>query len=284
MNKEKNLVAIIYDFDKTLCDKDMQEYSFIPNLGMNPDDFWRKINELANKEKMDKILTCMYMMLNEANKDNIKITKEYLNSLGKDIDFFPGILEWFDRINKYGEQLGLKIEHYIVSSGLKEIIEGTKISNCFKKIYACEFLYDENGYAIWPKISVNYTTKTQFLSRINKGVLDISNDTLLNKKMLDEERRISTKNMIYLGDGFTDIPSMRMTRETGGYAIAVYQKNDKKVVNDLLIDNRIDFYAKADYQENSEIDKLIKKILNEISIKCKLKSIQKKQLNELKEN
>lgn len=284
MNNEQTLVAMIYDFDKTLCDRDMQEYSFIPNLGMEPTEFWKATNELANKEKMDKILTCMYMMINEAKKDNIKITREYLNSLGKDIDFFPGILDWFDRINEYGEKLGLKIEHYIVSSGLKEIIEGTKISKYFKEIYACEFLYDENGYAIWPKISVNYTTKTQFLSRINKGVLDISNDKLLNKKMLDEERRISTKNMIYLGDGFTDIPSMRMTRETGGYAIAVYQNNDKKIVNDLLNDNRIDFYAKANYQENSEIDKLIKNILNDISIKCKLKNLHKKQLNELKEN
>lgn len=281
MNKEQTLVAMIYDFDKTLCDKDMQEYSFIPNLGMNPNEFWKATTEFTDKEKMDKILACMYMMINESKKYNQNITKEYLNSLGKDINFFPGILEWFERINEYGEKLGLKVEHYIISSGLKEIIEGTKISKYFKEIYACEFLYDENGNAIWPKISVNYTTKTQFLSRINKGVLDISNDKLLNKKMLDENRRISTKNMIYLGDGFTDIPSMRMTRETGGYAIAVYQNNDKKIVNDLLIDNRIDFYAKADYQENSEIDKLIKYILNDISIKAKLNKLHKIQLNEI---
>lgn len=282
MNKNETLVAMIYDFDKTLCDKDMQEYSFIPNLGMNPSEFWKATDEFCNKEKMDKILACMYMMLKETKKDNKNITKEYLNSLGKDINFFPGILNWFDRINKYGEKMGLKIEHYIISSGLKEIIEGTKISNNFKEIYACEFLYNEEGNAIWPKISVNYTTKTQFLSRINKGVLDISNDKLLNKKMLDEERRISTKNMIYFGDGFTDIPSMRMTRETGGYAIAVYQNNDKKIANDLLLDNRIDFYAKADYQENSEIDILIKNILNEISMKNKLKQLNKLQLEEIK--
>lgn len=286
MDKNKHLVAMIYDFDKTLCGKDMQEYSFIPNLGMSSSEFWKATSEFSNKEKMDKILSCMYMMLNESKKNNKNITKDYLNSLGNDIDFFPGILDWFDRINKYGEQFGLKIEHYIVSSGLKEIIEGTKISSKFKEIYACEFLYDENGYAVWPKISVNYTTKTQFLSRINKGVLDISNDSLLNKKMLDEERRISTKNMIYFGDGFTDIPSMRMTKENGGYAIAVYQNNDKKIVNDLLIDDRINFYAKADYTENSEIDKLIKSILSEISIKCELKQINKLQLAEIekKEN
>ena len=278
--ENKTLVAMIYDFDKTLCDKDMQEYSFIPNLGMSPKEFWNKTNNFSNLQKMDKILSCMYTMVNESKKNNKNLTKEYLNSLGKDIIFFEGILDWFERINKYGEELGLTIEHYIVSSGLKEIIEGTKISKYFKEIYASEFIYDENGVAIWPKISVNYTTKTQFLSRINKGVLDISNDELLNKQMLVENRRISTKNMIYVGDGFTDIPSMRMTRENGGYAIAVYQNNSKEIVKNLLKDNRIDFYAKADYNEKSEIDFIVKTILQNISTKDKLKKFHNEQKNE----
>lgn len=281
MQEKETLVAIIYDFDKTLCDKDMQEYSFIPSLGMEPGEFWRKTDEFVTKEKMDKILGCMYMMLNEAKNNGKFITKEYLRSLGTDINFFPGILDWFERINEYGNKQGLKIEHYIISSGLREIIKGTEISKYFKEIYACEFLYDDNGYAIWPKMSVNYTTKTQFLSRINKGVLDISNDTLLNEKMLDEDRRISTKNMIYLGDGFTDIPSMRMTRENGGYAIAVYQNNDKHIAYNLLDDNRIDFYAEANYEENSEIDNLMKNILDEIAMKSKLNNLHKSQLSEI---
>lgn len=284
MSKKETLVALIYDFDKTLCDKDMQEYSFIPNLGMNPTDFWKRTAKFTNEQRMDKILACMYMMLTESEKDGKHITRDYLNSLGKDIDFFPGIESWFERINEYGRKYDLKIEHYIVSSGLKEIIEGTKISKYFKQIYACEYLYNDLGYAIWPKMSVNYTTKTQFLSRINKGVLDISDDKSLNRKMLDENRRISTKNMIYLGDGFTDIPSMRMAREGGGYAIAVYQNNDKKIAKDLLNDNRIDFYAQADYQEGSEIDTFIKSILEHISIKSKLNNIHKEQMNETKEN
>lgn len=281
MNEEKTLVAIIYDFDKTLCDKDMQEYSFIPNLGMNPKEFWAETDAFATKEKMDKILACMYMMLTKTGENNQYITKDYLNELGKDINFFPGILNWFDRINAYGESIGLQIEHYIISSGLREIIEGSKISKYFKEIYACEFLYNDAGHAIWPKMSVNYTTKTQFLTRINKGVLDIFDDQNLNRKMLVENRRISTSNMIYLGDGFTDIPSMKLTRENGGYAIAVYQNDDKRVAHDLLLDNRIDFYANANYQENSEIDKLIKSILNEISIKSELNNLHKKQMNEL---
>lgn len=265
-----------------MCDKDIQEYSFIPNLGMDSEEFWNVTNEFTAKEKMDKILGCMYMMLNESKKHNKYITKEYLNSLGKDINFFPGIFDWFDRINTYGSDKGLKIEHYIISSGLKEIIEGTSVSKYFKEVYACQFLYDDDGNAVWPKMSVNYTTKVQFLSRINKGVLDISDDESLNEKTLDEDRRISTNNMIYLGDGFTDIPSMRMTRENGGYAIAVYQNDDKKIAYDLLNDNRIDFYAKADYRESSEIDKLIKNILNDIAIKSELKELHKLQLSEIK--
>lgn len=281
MQEKETLVAIIYDFDKTLCDKDMQEYSFIPSLGMETSEFWRKTDEFVKREKMDKILGCMYMMLNEAKNNGKFITKEYLRSLGADINFFPGILDWFERINEYGKKCGLKIEHYIISSGLREIIKGTEISKYFKEIYACEFLYDERGVAIWPKMSVNYTTKTQFLTRINKGVLDISNDTLLNEKMLEEDRRISTKNMIYLGDGFTDIPSMRMTRENGGYAIAVYQNNDKHIANSLLNDNRIDFYAEANYEENSEIDNLMKNILDEIAMKSKLNNLHKLQLSEI---
>ena len=278
----KTIVALIYDFDKTLCDKDMQEYSFIPNLNISSNDFWSKVSEIANKEKMDKILAYMYMMINESKNNNMHLTKKYLNSLGKDINFFPGITTWFERINKYGDSIGLKIEHYIISSGLKEIIDGTKISKYFKEIYACEFLYDEYGDAIWPKLSVNYTAKTQFLSRINKGILDISNDTDLNKKMILDDRRISSKNMIYFGDGFTDIPSMKMTRENGGYAIAVYQNDDKLIAESLLKDNRIDFYAKANYEENSEIDKLVKTILNDISYSNKLKDINKKQLDNIK--
>ncbi len=282
MENDLTLVAFIYDFDKTLCDKDMQEYSFIPALGMDSEHFWNKTTELINKEKMDKILGYMYMMLKEAKENELSINKNYLNSLGKDINFFPGVLTWFERVNEYGKKIGLKVEHYIVSSGLREIIKGTPISKYFKEIYACEFLYNEDGNAIWPKMSVNYTAKTQFISRINKGVLDISDDNNLNKAMLDENRRISTKNMIYFGDGLTDIPSMRMTRENGGYAIAVYQNNNKEIVNDLLLDDRIDFHSEAIYNEDSELDKLIKNILIDISIKSKLNNIHKKQINEIK--
>lgn len=279
---KKTIVALIYDFDKTLCDRDMQEYAFIPNLGLTPEEFWKETDILARENKMDKILACMYMMKEKSQQLGIPLKRENLNKLGEYIKFYPGITEWFSRINEYGNSIGLEVEHYIISSGLKEIIEGTEISKYFKEIYACEFLYDKDGIVTWPAMSVNYTTKTQFLSRINKGVLDISEDKILNAKMLDEDRRISTKNMIYIGDGFTDIPSMRMVREKGGYAIAVYQQNKLDTVKDLLKEDRIDYAVLADYSKDSTIDTLIKELFNEMKINTHLREKHKNQLNEFR--
>lgn len=277
----KTKVALIYDFDKTLCSKDMQEYSFIPNLNMTSSTFWNEVSNFTKEEKMDKILGYMYMMIKKSQEINKDITIPYLNSLGSSVELFPGVLNWFNNINEYGKKIDLEIEHYIVSSGIKEIIEGTSIAKYFKEIYACEFLY-VNDVAVWPKQSINYTAKTQYISRINKGVLDIADDVTLNKMMSDDERRISSKNMIYFGDGLTDIPSMKMTRSYGGYAIAVYQNNDTKLVKELINENRIDFYAKANYNENEELDKIVKTILNDISTKTKLNNLHKKQINDTK--
>lgn len=277
----KTKVALIYDFDKTLCSKDMQEYSFIPNLNMTSSTFWNEVSNFTKEEKMDKILGYMYMMIKKSQETNKDITIPYLNSLGSSVELFPGVLNWFNNINEYGKKIDLEIEHYIISSGIKEIIEGTSIAKYFKEIYACEFLY-VNNVAVWPKQSINYTAKTQYISRINKGVLDIADDVTLNKMMSDDERRISSKNMIYFGDGLTDIPSMKMTRSYGGYAIAVYQNNDTKLVKELINENRIDFYAKANYNENEELDKIVKTILNDISTKTKLNNLHKKQINDTK--
>jgi hypothetical protein len=278
MNNKETIIALIYDFDKTLCTKDMQEYTFLPNLGINPKDFWEDVDKLAIENNMDKILSCLYMMIKKSNESGKIIKREDFNKYGKEIEFFKGIDTWFTRINEYGKKLNVKIEHYIISSGQKEIIEGTKISKYFKEIFASEFLY-EDGKAVWPAMSVNYTAKTQFLARINKGVLDISDDITLNTRMLAEDRRISTKNMIYIGDGITDIPSMRMTHENGGYSIAVYQENKNEVAKKLLKDNRVDFAVLADYQENSQLDNLIKTIIEKMTINTKLYKEHKNQLD-----
>ena len=190
----------MYDFDKTLCTKDMQDYAFIPSLNMTPSEFWSKTNEVGTKLQMDSVLAYMYTMLSESQKRNIPLTRESLTEKGNKIEFFPGVKQWFQHINKFAEENDVIVEHYVISSGLKEIIEGTAISNEFKKIFGCEFVYDEKGLAVFPKTAVNYTNKTQFVYRINKGVLDISNDEDLNKSMPDDSKRIPFCNMIYIGD------------------------------------------------------------------------------------
>lgn len=274
-------IAIMYDFDKTLCTKDMQEYSFIPNIKMNPSDFWNESKKLAESNKMDRILAYMYLMLDKAKTAKKSVRKEDFVILGKDLEFFPGVESWFSRIKRLGDEMEIKIEHYIISSGLNEIIQGSSIQKYFHKIFASEFYYDENGVACWPKNAVNYTTKTQFLFRINKGVLDISNDDDLNKYTPEDDRRIPFSNMIYVGDGKTDIPCMKLVKAHGGYSIAVYQNEDQSVVREMLKDGRVDFIALADYSEYGGLDKLVRDIICKIALTDSLKKINKKQLDEL---
>lgn len=273
----KNIIAIMYDFDKTLCTKDMQEYTFIPNLGIEAKDFWTEADKLRQENMMDQVLTYMYLMFQKMANNNRPLKREYLNKMGENIQLFPGVNEWFTRINEYGKEVGMEVEHYIISSGLKEIIEGTEIGKYFKEIYASEFYYNEDGNAVWPRLAVNYTNKTQFLSRINKGVLDISDDASLNKKMLDNERRISTSNMIYIGDGYTDVPCMKLTKDNGGVSIAVYHGENNDTAKNLLRDERINYMAKADYSLDSEIDKIVHKTIKAMAINTELKNITYKQ-------
>ncbi len=276
----KNVIAIMYDFDKTLCGKDMQEYTFIPNLGLEALEFWKEADILRKDNKMDQVLAYMYLMFKKMVDNNRSLKRQYLNDMGKNIELFPGVEEWFIRINEYGKEHGMEIEHYIISSGLKEIIEGTSIGKYFKKIYASEFYYNEDGNAVWPRIAVNYTNKTQFLSRINKGVLDISDDASLNKKMLDNDRRISTSNMIYIGDGYTDVPCMKLTKDGGGISIAVYTDKTEKTAESLLSDERINYMTLADYREGSEIDKIVKKTIEAMALNTELKNITYRQTSE----
>lgn len=265
MEKSRPVVALMYDFDKTLCLKDMQEYSFIPKLGMDPRDFWGESGKLAREKKMDGILAYMRLMLVKAHAAGKKIYRSELVEMGKDLQFYPGVETWFDRINRYGCELGVEIEHFIISSGLREIIEGSGIFKHFKEVFACEFLYDESGEACWPKNVVNYTTKTQFLFRINKGVLDLSNDYDLNKYTPEDERPVPFRNMVYIGDGLSDVPCMKLVKANGGSSIAVYQEGEREKVGDLLRDKRVDFIMPADYSENSELESTVKEILHKMA-------------------
>lgn len=259
------IVAIMYDFDKTLCTKDMQDYSFIPSLGMTENEFWHFSNSLGRNEHMDSILAYMYAMVKISKDKDLPLLRENLVKMGENVELFDGVQNWFERINAFGKSNGMQIEHYVISSGMKEIIEGTKISKYFKSIFACEFLYDSNGNGVWPKTDVNYTNKTQFVYRINKGVLDVANDTDLNRSMPDDSKRVPFCNMIYIGDGLSDVPCMKMMQAYGGYSIAVYQKKDTKV-EDLLMRKRVDYIYPADYRENRGLDITVKNIIKKMSI------------------
>ncbi|MDQ0361105.1 HAD family hydrolase [Breznakia pachnodae] len=278
---EKPIIAMMYDFDKTLCTKDMQEYSFIPSLGMESIDFWGEVNVLAQQEGMDRILAYMYHMIRKAQDRRIPIRRSDFQEAGDNVELFPGVETWFERMNAYGEKLGLQIEHYIISSGLKEIVEGTPIAKEFEKIYACEFHYDENGVADWPALTVNYTNKTQFLFRINKGVLELYEDEQLNEFKEDKDRRIPFRNMIYLGDGLTDVPCMKLVKVNGGQSIAVY--TEKQKVEKLLQDRRVDFITHANYEEGNELDYLVKKILDKMAIVNELVDVNHAQRGYVKD-
>lgn len=282
MASKKTIIALMYDFDKTLCTKDMQEYTFIPKLHMKAKRFWAKSKARARDEQMDYVAAYMYTMLTEANAAEEPIRRQDFVAAGKEVEFFPGVADWFTRINAFGKAQGVTIEHYIISSGLKEIIEGTAICRAFKKIYASEFHYNPSGVADWPKLLVNFTEKTQFLFRINKGVLDVSENDALNKFQADYERRIPFSNMIYLGDGFTDVPCMKLTKVNGGKSIAVYPNRRTDQVKELLKDCRVDFIAKADYSAGSELEDIIKEIIVNIVSSEKLIARHSKQIKEIK--
>ncbi len=260
----KPILAFVYDFDKTLCSDDMQNFSFIPSLGMEPHEFWEKTAIFSERYGVEKILSYMYMMIYCCKKKNIAISREWLNSLGKDVKFYDGVTTWFERINSYGEEKGIKVEHYILSSGTKEIIEGTSIAKEFTRIFGCEFIYDENGIALWPKNTINYTSKTQYLYRISKGALDINDDEKVNQRI--ETKRVPFRNIVYLGDGMTDVPCMAIVREKGGRAIAVCPKGKEEKVKQLYADERINFYCYADYRSGSKLEKYAKLIIDATAV------------------
>ncbi len=261
------VLALMYDFDRTLSPKDMQEYAFIPGLGMDAKKFWAECNATMQKHGMDQILAYMLVMLEKSEGKQL-VTHDTLQALGKGVKLFSGVKTWFHRINSYAEKQGLIAEHYIISSGLKEIIEGTPIAGEFKEIYAASFCYNEKGVPYWPAMAVNYTSKTQFLFRINKGVMDVAENKGLNEYMPEDRRRIPFRNMIYIGDGLTDVPCMKLTKVNGGHSIAVYQE-DKNEANDMLIHGRVDYAVNADYSKGSEMELAVFEIIDQIGATAK---------------
>lgn len=257
------IVALIYDFDKTLSPRDMEEYSFMPGIGVEPDDFWGLCAEFSRQHQMDGILTYMYLMQKLA-KGRLVLTREAMQKLGEAVEFFPGVESWFDRVNRIGQACGVQVEHYIISSGLTEIIRGSAIGRHFKAIFAASFCYDESDHPVWASSAVNYTSKTQYLFRINKGILDVTNDRDLNAFTPAYKRRVPFSNMIYVGDGLTDVPCMKMTRQKGGYSIAVHAPGCTELADDMLLQGRADFSVEADYTENSEIEQVVTLLMRRI--------------------
>lgn len=259
----KPIVALIYDFDKTLSPKDMQEYGYLPGIGMEPDEFWGACGEFAKKNGTDSVLTYMFMMMQKA-QGTLELSREKLRELGRDVEFFPGVETWFQRINQIGEEYGVAVEHYIISSGLTDIIRGSAIGHEFKEVFAATFHYDESGRPVWPSQAVNYTNKTQYLFRINKGVMDVTNDRDLNAFTPEYLRRVPFTNMIYVGDGLTDVPCMKMTRQKGGYSIVVHAPGQTDTADDMLLQGRVDFALEADYSAGSEMEKTVSMLMRRI--------------------
>ena len=264
MNTNKTIVAFVYDYDHTLCTTDMQNYSFIPSLHIKPAEFWSAANDLSKRENMEPLLAYMYLMIEWSKKNQLPINREAFVQLGKDIEYFPGVETWFKRIDEYGASKNVEVQHYVISSGNKEIIEGSSIFQYFKEVFACEYMY-ENGQAVWPKSVVNYTTKTQFLYRINKGVLSLSENDKVNASMPDEDKPDPFQNMVYIADGETDVPWMKTVRSKGGIAIAVYDKKKKKPAKRLFNDGRVDFLCEADYSEGKQLDIIAKLIIDKVA-------------------
>ena len=272
------IVAFLYDFDKTLCTTDMQNYAFIPSLGMTPAEFWAEANGFGRSNRMDGILAYMYTMIREAERRRLPFTRSDLVEKGRDIVLFPGVESWFRRINDFGRRQAVQVEHYVISSGLREIIEGSAISREFKEIYASEFYYDERGIPVWPKLAVNFTAKTQFVYRINKGVLDVSDDKTLNDSMPDDSKRVPFLNMVYFGDGLSDVPCMKMMRAYGGQAIAVYQEGNRPGVEDLLVKGRVDYIFPADYRAGSALEATAMDIVRKMAVTDRLAEENARQL------
>ena len=279
MSKKKcPIVALVYDFDGTLSPGNMQEFGFIQAIGKKPQEFWQESDDIASGQDASNILSYMKLMFDEAQKAGIKLRREDFKKFGEAVELYDGVLEWFSNVNEYGKQRGVKVEHYINSSGLTSMIEGTPIANEFKRIFACSFLYDENGDAVWPGVAVDYTAKTQFLFKINKGILSVRDNKKVNESQAEDNKRVPFPNMIYMGDGETDVPCMKIVKMFGGHSIAVYDPSNKKKVNvarKLLRQERVNFITPTDYTKESRTMKIVCSIIDKIRIDFELADLAK---------
>lgn len=280
------IMAIAYDFDGTLAHGNMQEHQFLPDIGLKPKEFWAEVSKVTKEHQADKILVYMNLMLRYAQAAKVPVRLDDFKNRGRSIKLFDGVEEWFQRINNYGANRGIEVQHYLISSGNAEIFAGTTIAKEFKQVFASRFLFDENGVAYWPALAINYTTKTQYLFRINKSAFDLSDDRKVNEWVKKEDRHIPFENMVFIGDGETDIPCFRLVKDQGGLSIAVYKPNTKgarEKVSKYAKEGRVHSIAPARYTDGSDIDLMIKASIEELASRFKLKSTISAQNNKTKE-
>ncbi len=273
---KRPIVALIYDFDGTLAPGNMQEFGFIQAVGSTPEEFWAKSNQIAVGQDASNVLAYMKLMYDDAREKGIPLRYDQFKEFGKSVEFFEGVQQWFSIVNEYGREQGIKIEHYINSSGLKEIIEGTQIAGKFRYIFASSFIYDENGEAAWPGIAVDSTNKTQFIFKINKGIFSARDSVRLNSSMAEEKKRIPFPNMIYFGDGETDVPCMKIVGMFGGHSLAVYKQGDDKkraIAQKLKRQGRVRFAVPAVYTKDSEAFRVVCAIIDKIKAESELQDL-----------
>lgn len=276
--RRKPIIGLIYDFDGTLSPGNMQEFGFIQAIGQTPEEFWDKSNGIAIGQDASDILAYMKLMVDEAQKNHIQLTRANFRKYGADIKLYEGVREWFHNINQYGKEHGVIIEHYINSSGLTEIIEGSPIAKEFKHVFAGSYLYNSKGVAEWPGIAVDYTAKTQYLFKIQKGIFSSRDAVKVNESLADESKRIPFTNMIYFGDGETDVPSMKLVTMFGGNAIAVFdpaRPNKKAVAQKLLRQGRVNFITPASYTKDSRTFRLVCTIIDKIKADNELRQFSR---------
>lgn len=276
MAKKHIPMAIAYDFDGTLADGNMQEHQFLPDIGMTPKDFWAEVKQITREHQADEVLVYMNLMLRKADASRVPVRREDFKARGRQIKLFDGVEEWFDRITAYGRSKGVRVEHYLISSGNEEIFSGTPIASKFTKVYASKFLFDHNGIAAWPALAVNYTTKTQYLFRINKGAHDLSDNAAVNKFVEKRDRPVPFENMVFIGDGATDIPCFRLIKEQGGLSVAVYKpgtKGARSKADGYHADGRVHCAVPANYSEGGELDKIIKANIDAVASRATLSTI-----------
>ena len=276
MPKKHIEMAIAYDFDGTLADGNMQEHRFLPEIGMSPKAFWAEVKRVTKEQQADEVLVYMNLMLRKADAAGVSIRYQDFESRGRAIQLFKGVEDWFDRIDAYGREKGVRVQHFVISSGNAEILAGTPIASKFERIYASKFMFDQNGVAVWPAMAVNYTTKTQYLFRINKGAHDLADKEKVNEFVEKRDRPIPFENTVFIGDGSSDVPCFRLVKDQGGLSIAVYKPRAKGVrekAEKYVKDGRVHAVAPANYSAGDKLDRIVKANIDAVAARSALRDL-----------